>query len=114
MFILQENPTWLWPVTARVPNDQGTVTSHSFRARFRLVPMERFAQLGVTSQGTDEALREAVVELLDIVDPARQPIPHSAALMDAVMANPWLRAGLLDAYIGAIAGVAPAPAAAGN
>lgn len=112
-FVLDPKPTWTWPVVVRIPTDAG-IAEQRFRARFRLIDLARASDLAVTADGTRQLLNEVVVELLDIVDPHGAPLPHSPQLLDAVAANPWCRQALGRAYIEAIAGQDPPPAAAGN
>jgi len=114
MFVLQKQPQWIWPVTVRVPNEDGGYTPQRFRARFRLVSIDRLAAFGETLTGTSDVLRDAVLEVLDVAEEGGAPLPHSPALLDALLANPWTRSALIQAYLAAISGAPPAPAAAGN
>ena len=113
MFILQTEPRWTWPVVVRVPTEAGGVTESRFSAVWRLLPKEEREQLGQTEAGTDDLLRQSIVELRDIQDEAGAPVPHSPALVDALIAIPWVRRGLIAAYAEALAGV-PSEAARGN
>lgn len=122
MFILQTEPRWTWPVVVRVPNvttqacgahDAGAVTESRFSAVWRLLPAAEREELGATEPGTDELLRRSIVELREIQDEAGQPVPHSEQLVDALIAIPWVRRGLIAAYAEALAGV-PSEAARGN
>jgi hypothetical protein len=114
MFTLQSEPRWIWPVEVMTPAEDGTFTTGRFRAAFRLLPPARRAELGASVEGTDELLREAVVELLDLVDDAGDPLAHSAPLLDACIGNPWVRMGLVRSYVQALEGMPLSRAAAGN
>jgi hypothetical protein len=113
MFILQTEPRWTWPVVVRAPAEAGAFTEHRFSGVWRLLPAEDRDELGKTESGTDDLLRRSIVELRDIQDEAGQPVQHSTALVDALIAIPWVRRGLIAAYAEALAGV-PSEAARGN
>jgi hypothetical protein len=114
MFVLQKHPQWIWPVIVRVPNEGGSYTPHHFRARFRLVSIERLAAFGETLTGTTDVLRDAVLEVMDVSAEDGAALPHSPELLEALLTNPWTRAALIQSYLGAISGAPPTPAAAGN
>jgi len=112
MFVLQQEPRWTWPVKIAMPAEGG-FAEHRCRAVFRLVAEPRRKQLAATDDGLRTIMAEAVVELLDIVDEAGAPVPHSPALLAAVLDNPWIRGGLVTAYGEALSGI-PSAAAEGN
>lgn len=113
MFILQTEPRWTWPVVVRQPDDAGSLTERRFTAVWRLLPADQRTRLGQTEAGTDDLLRQSIVDLHGIQDEAGAPVPHSTALVDALIAIPWVRRGLIAAYAEALAGV-PSEAARGN
>lgn len=113
MFVLQSEPRWTWPVVVKHPGPDGAVAEHRFSAVWRLVPPEDRERLGLTEAGTDQLLRQSIVQVNDVVDENRQPIAHSKDLLDALIRNPWVRRGLIEAYANALAGMPPA-AAVGN
>lgn len=117
MFKLLEEPRWTWPVTVRVPVEGG-LEDRTFRAHFRLVPAPRRAELDAMADGTDQLLREAVLQVMDVTDEAGATLPHSPELLEALIGIPWVRMGLLRSYMEAMMGQAPAgivpPAEAGN
>jgi len=114
MFIMQKVPTWTWPVKVLTPREDGTFVEQAFSARFCLLPQADREALGTTAAGTDELLRQTVVELLGLVDEAKAPLPHSPALLDACIGNPWIRMALLRSYVQATSGIPISEAAAGN
>lgn len=112
MFVLQSEPVFAWPVTVHSPGDDGTWQEGRFQARFRL--LDRAAiEAATTAEATDALMRDAVVELVGLVDERNVPIPHSADVLDACLRNPWIRGGLVRAYMTALAGK-PSAAALGN
>lgn len=114
MFKLLEEARWTWPVKVQVPVDGGAFEERQFRAHFRLIPPARRAELDAMPDGPDQLLREAVVQLLDIVDEAGAPLAHSPELLDALIGIPWVRLGLLKSYMASLTGHAIGQAEAGN
>ncbi len=113
MFVLQSEPRWTWPVVVKAPDAEGNLVEQRFSAVWRLLPKDERERLGATLEGTDELLRRSIVEVSDVLDQDKQPMPHSAALVDALIAIPWVRAGLVLAYAQSLEGVPP-EAARGN
>ncbi|MBX9702388.1 MAG: hypothetical protein K2X74_23320 [Acetobacteraceae bacterium] len=114
MFILQQHPTWSWPVVVPVPQPDGGYAEQRFQAQFRLIETPRREELAKTQEGTDQLLRESILSTEGLVDEAGAPIPHSPELVEALLRNPWIRLGLVRSYVQAIEGVPIAPAAVGN
>jgi len=113
MFVLAAEPRWIWPVEIRVPADGGDYAQHQIRCRFRLLSDDERSRLSAQIDGGAALLRAAVVELMDLADASGAPVVHSPELLEAALANPWVRIGLLRSYGAALAG-APGAAAAGN
>lgn len=103
MFKLVENPTFTAPVTVMVPTDDGH-EEQSFRARFRVLPDERLEDVRTTGDHelTKCMLRDAIVELFDVVGANDKPLPHSAELVEDVIDLPFARLGLLGSYFAAL------------
>lgn len=100
MFKLSKDPRFTIPVTVMVPIDGGHRTD-TFKATFRVGEsnsLGRFAEL----EGQDEELRKVFVGCDEIVDEADNAIPFSNELRDQMIATPYVRAGLVNAYLGAI------------
>ncbi|MEI6158370.1 MAG: hypothetical protein WCP77_00940 [Roseococcus sp.] len=118
MFKRMEEPRWTWPVTVQVPVEDGALEEQKFRAYFRLIPPKRRAELDAMLDGTDQLLREAVLQVLDVTDEAGATLPHTPELLEALIGIPWVRLGLLRSYMAALSGQAltgmVAPAEAGN
>jgi hypothetical protein len=106
MFVLAKEMEWVWPVKVRYPAD-GAHRDGEFRARFRLLPSDRAAALAQGDDPLAAMMREAVIELLDLEDDAGQPLSHSPTLLDAVLAIPFMKLGLSQAYMESVMG-APA------
>jgi len=112
MFKFLANPTFSWPVLVRTPQ-AGNVVESRFTATFVLLPQAERDRLGVTGEGTDELLRRSLIGLDGVVNDDGIPLPWSDDLTRLLVANPWVRRGLVEAYSEALAGV-PSAAAAGN
>lgn len=113
MFTLVKEPRWIWPVKVQYPTDDGRFEEKQFRCLWRLVPEERRRELDASPTGTDTLLREAVVELLDLQDEGKSPLRHSPELLEAVIAQPWIRVAMVRSYVEALMGT-PSEAASGN
>jgi hypothetical protein len=113
MFVLQTEPRWTWPAVARVPDEAGGYAEHRFRVTFRLVEEAERERLAKTEEGSRELLRRSVVALHDVQDEAGQPVPHSPALVEALLGIPWTRQALIVALAQSLSGL-PSAAAAGN
>lgn len=100
MFQLCTDPRFTIPVTVMVPIDGGH-RPDTFKATFRVGEantLGRFAEL----DGQDEELRKVFVGCDEVLDEADQPLPFSDALRDRMIATPYVRAGLVQAYLAAI------------
>jgi hypothetical protein len=109
MFTLSPEPRWGCPVDVVMPS----AAPARFHVSFRLLDAETRATLGETITGTDELLRRSLADATDVVDPEGQPIQFGPDLVEALIANPFTRRGLVRAYVEALAGI-PSKAAAGN
>lgn len=114
MFKKQEEARWTWPVKVQVPVDGGAFQEQHFRAHFRLIPPARRAELDAMPDGTDQLLREAVLQVLDVTDEAGAALAHSPELLEALIGIPWVRLGLLRSYMSSLMGEALGQAEAGN
>jgi len=103
MFRLAQDMTWLWPVAIQVPTDGGFVEQR-FRVKFRLAAEAlRFAigeaRTDVELQERTAALmRAAMIEIYDVVDDNDAPLALTDATREALLANPLILRGLVDAY----------------
>jgi hypothetical protein len=116
-FELQVSPSWIWPVIVKQPVE-GSFREERFRARFQLAPEELRLAFGyATDIERAELVRQlldvALDEIFDVVDAEKRPIGLTPEIKAAMIRNPWICAGLLNAYAESTAG-APSPAARGN
>jgi hypothetical protein len=103
MFVLAKDPQFSWPVTVRVPVDDGLHEVQRFTARFRLLPRQVMAKHTGDPVGL---LKEALVAWSEVVDEGNRPVPYSADAADAMLAIPYVLTGLAEAYAEALSGAA--------
>lgn len=119
-FVVTKEKVVLWPVSVRVPVDGGGVTVQTFKAKFSIIDKTRVeelteearANLDRRSQGVDGGetgvdvlvLREAIKDMLELVDEDKQPVAYSDDIRDALIGIPYVRLGLWDAYVAASQG----------
>jgi hypothetical protein len=118
MFTLAPKMAFTWPVVVRVPDD-GRVIEQRFRAQFRIADDALRHVIGEATtdqqmvERTQALMREALVQIYDVVDEAGVPLALTNDVREALLANPIILRGLTDAYAGALAGK-PSAAEAGN
>lgn len=108
MFKITENPEFTHEVTVMVPVDGG-FDAQSFKARFLAISPEKMAlfykpDLGGDLGGDLGLLRKVVRALHDIVDDKGGELPYSDALLERMLALPYVRRGLVDAYVRGVSG----------
>lgn len=103
MFVLAKDPQFSWPVSVRVPVDDGRHEVQRFTARFRLLPRRTLDQ---NSGDTVGLLKAALVGWSEVVDDEKRPVAYSADAAEAMLAIPYVLAGLAEAYADALSGAA--------
>lgn len=103
MFKMIENPEFTHDVPVMVPIDNGH-REERFRCRFRAIP-ESLANELIEMEDAKPFLRRIVVEIMDVVDAADKPVGHSEAMLEQMIAIPYVRIGLSKAYFTAISKV---------
>ncbi|MEI8251263.1 MAG: hypothetical protein WCF98_08865 [Synechococcus sp. ELA057] len=56
-FVLEQTPTFSWPITIRERVDNGRYRSHSFEAVFKRLPQSRLEQLAIDFQQIRHAVK---------------------------------------------------------
>jgi hypothetical protein len=56
-FVLEQTPTFTWPITIRERVDAGRYRSHSFEAVFKRLPQSRLEQLAIDFQQIRHAVK---------------------------------------------------------
>lgn len=92
-FILEQSPTFKWPITIREVQDGGRVRTHSFDAIYRRLPQSRMEAVQLQYQAMKSAItrnepldeiptRGIAEEILEgwegITDPEGSPVPVTA------------------------------------
>jgi hypothetical protein len=108
MFILNETHEYDWPVEVEVPQDGGSFARQRFTARFRV--LGRAAVQAALDEGGDDALVRAVTtgwnadEVRVEEAGGHRPLPFTAENLSRIVANPFVRAAMVNAYLGSISG----------
>ncbi len=101
MFKVVSEPTFTHPVKVMVPVDGGH-QEQTFKTKFRVLPLSD-EQADGTDEGEQATLRRAIVSMSDVVGEDDQPLEYSDHLRDQLIAVPYVRIGLMRAYIAAVA-----------
>jgi hypothetical protein len=105
MFKLKKSNVVWWPVTINEPADGGTVTEHQCQIQFELVSQEKFDELA--QQGDIVLLNSLVKGWQEISGTNNKDLPFTKTNTAAFFQVPYVRASLINAYMGAVSG-APA------
>lgn len=97
MFKIAKEPTFTRKVTICVPVNGGH-SNQTMDVTFRVVPTDKLSDLN-GNEGQVEDLKAIIVSLDDLVDDGGQPVPYSEAIRDQLIAVPYVRIALLQAYI---------------
>lgn len=109
MFRLAQEMTWIWPVVIQVPADGG-FTAQRFRVKFRLAPealrhaIEQARTDLELQERTAELLRAAMMEIYDVVDEREAPLALTDETREALLANPLILRGIVQAYAQSLTG----------
>lgn len=100
MLVLNNTHRFTHTVSVMLPIDGG-YSEEEFKATFEVVGVD---DLGDTStlDGQVSLLRRVVVGLDDILDGQEKPVSYSEELRDRLIDIPYIRAGLLRSYLGAV------------
>lgn len=94
--------TYLWPVTIDVPRN-GKFVPVKFRARFRLLSQSRIDEI-IDSGGDDDLVDEVLDGWEDFLDAEGKPIEYTDANRAQALDMPFVRRGLLVAFMASLAG----------
>lgn len=82
-----------WPVTVPVPQDGGTVINQTLTVRFKMVSETDLAAMGDGIEGSKASLRAVIIGFGKGED-----TPFSPELLDKMLAQPYVRLALNNAY----------------
>lgn len=103
MFRLADEPTFTTTAEITVPTDAGPV-AQTLQARFRLLPSDHPAQS--TLDGGREFLTAALISVSDVCGDDGAALPDSEGLRARLIDLPFVRVGLMRAYLKASSGAA--------
>lgn len=106
MFVLDQNPEFTRTVKVKVPANGG-FEEQSFKARFRVVPIEESENFDLTTtEGSTAFLRRALVNVDELSDKEKQTIIYNDAVRDQLLGLPYVRQAVYREYHAAIRGEA--------
>ncbi len=104
MFQIASKNTCKWPVTVLVPQDGGKRGKQTFTAEFALLAPERERMLKNGDIADEDFLREVLVGWSGVADADAADLPFSDEAHDKLIAIPYVRAALIEAYFDFVAG----------
>jgi len=92
-----------WPVTVDVPGDEG-LESQQFTARFIEVSQEELDSIFEQPRSDNALIKRVLIGWGEVVDTKKKPVAYSEAARDAMIARPYVRSAIAQAYVKAILG----------
>ena len=104
MFIIDQSPSYTWPVSFETPEDNGLRKKHTFTAKFkRLTQTDMEAMIhadGVTDKGLAKGL---LIGWHDIKDEKQQDVPFTTATFEQLLDVPGVANAIVMAFLDSIA-----------
>lgn len=92
-----------WPVRVKVPTDNGEHKTQRFKARFRIMNSDEAKKLVEDDMDVD-LMNKVLIDWKDIEDAdTKASIPFNDETKPAIIAVPFIRLGLVEAYFTAAA-----------
>ncbi|MBF0093991.1 MAG: hypothetical protein HQL34_05540 [Alphaproteobacteria bacterium] len=104
MFKLTTHHSYSWPVIVQTPVDGGKFTKATFDATFKVIPQERIDAIVRGGNVDAELLCEVTQGWKGVQDDDGQDLPFSEEARDRLLSVPYVRAGLVDAYLDSLSG----------
>ncbi|MFZ1681508.1 MAG: hypothetical protein WAT70_10855 [Rhizobiaceae bacterium] len=111
MFRIARARTFEWPVVIRLPSPDmpGSLDEHGFVALFEAISLDEAEKVERETGGDIVAGQKALIARVlkgwrDVVAEDGQPLAFGAEALDAALAEPWFRNGLINAYAQALRG----------
>lgn len=102
MFKVNSNPTFTHEVEIKTPVDGGFKTE-TIKTTFRLLPDDVTLSFNTRDpEGQKDFVRAIVVKMDGLVDEKDKPLDYNDELRDRVIAIPYVRQGMFNAYVRAI------------
>lgn len=121
--VISKKKTVWWPVSVRVPTDNGVVSVQTFKAQFEIIERTRVDEIakdatdalrrrasgesdldGVETDVDVAVLRLALQDAKDLADEDKQPISFDDEVREWMLNTPYVRVGLWKAYSEAVGG----------
>jgi hypothetical protein len=108
-FVLQQSPTYNWPVRILIPTD-GRREQFTFTAKFNRLKQSRIKELVEISQDPSAADAISDAELLgellagwdDVVDDAGKPVPFSKLALEQLAELAGVPGQIVEQFIGSL------------
>ncbi len=110
MFILKQKPTYLWPVSIKLPKDGGAYEKHTFDIEFKKLTQERLKEINQAIQSENSEMTDAVLshEIIvgwkGIAGDDGNELPFSQGNLDALLNIPTVASAIIEAFFQSIAG----------
>lgn len=115
-FVLQQKPTYTWPVVLLIPTDGGQKEKHTFDAVFNRLDQDRINEIVKLARiSTRSAYDEEAPELVDkevakeiladwkgIVDDKGEPVPFSSSTVDRLLRLPTVASQIVRTWFESI------------
>lgn len=115
-FVLQQKPTYTWPVVLLIPTDGGQKEKHTFDAVFNRLDQDRIneivklARISTRSTYDEEApelvdkevAKEILADWKGIVDDKGEPVPFSSSTVDRLLRLPTVASQIVRTWFESI------------
>ncbi len=98
-------PVW-WTVNVSNPQTNGTVKKETFKVLFAILSDSEFAELASDEAKAADLLNKVILDWTDLTS-NDAPVKFSEDMRENITNIPFVRAGLIDAYIAARQGYKP-------
>ena len=103
--VLSEEHSFGWPVTIRVPSDDGAFKEQKLRVRFLTLSQDEFAAAISDQQFADHELLSRALKGWDgVVDADNQPVIFDEENKARLLSLPFARIALAEAFMEAMSG----------
>ena len=107
MFQLNQSADYLWPVSVRLPEDNGVWDTQTFKGRFFRLSAKRVDEIRAdieSGKATDIGVaREVLVGWEDVTD-GEDPVPFSAGARDRLLDVPGVATAVVLSWVEALRG----------
>ncbi|HEY9081343.1 hypothetical protein [Magnetovibrio sp.] len=113
MFVIQDDYTYFWPITASKPVDGGRFEKETFEAEFLALPQDEIDELLESDRDGDDVdlLKEVLVGWKGVAIASTtegekpQDLPFNETNRDKLLKITYVRAAMIRAFFSSIAGI---------